>query len=47
MDQVTAQALTLYAKISGKPRAEAIKAYENTSFMIDMPCPMLVTQSLD
>lgn len=47
MDQVTAQALTLYAKISGQPRAEAIKAYDNASFLVDMPCPMLVTQSLD
>lgn len=47
MDQVTAQALTLYARITGKSRAEAIKAYDPASFMLDMPSHMLVSQSLD
>ena len=47
MDQVAAQALTLYSKLTGQKRNEATAAYVNSRYSIEMPCPMLVTQVVD
>ncbi len=47
MDQVTAQALTLYARIMDMPRPEALTAHSNNPFQIDMPCSLLNTQLAD
>lgn len=38
MDQVTAQALTLLAKLSGKPRGRAEAAHTVSRFSVDVPC---------
>ena len=40
MDQVTAQALTTYAHISGQRRTDAVEAYTNEKFTIDVPYPI-------
>ncbi len=47
MDQVTAQALTLYARILGKTRAEAIDSYTPARFTIEMPCPLVTEQDTE
>jgi UDP-galactopyranose mutase len=41
MDQVTAQALTLYARILGMPRPEAAAMHSTSRFQIDIPCSLL------
>jgi UDP-galactopyranose mutase len=41
MDQVTAQALTLYARIMDIPRPKATAAISNNPFQIDIPCSLL------
>jgi UDP-galactopyranose mutase len=41
MDQVTAQALTLYARLSGKPRREALDLMMRRQFQIPLPCSLL------
>jgi UDP-galactopyranose mutase len=41
MDQVTAQALALYARLTGKPRRKAANAKEEGTFTIEMPCALL------
>jgi UDP-galactopyranose mutase len=41
MDQVTAQALNLYARLTGKPRKEAAEAVNKQS-SIQMPCSLLI-----
>jgi hypothetical protein len=40
MDQVVAQALTLYAKISGVRRSDLLTTYTSNQFTIEMPCPL-------
>jgi len=42
MDQVTAQALSLYTRISGVPRSETISVYHPSRFQVEMPCSLLV-----
>jgi hypothetical protein len=42
MDQVAAQALTLYAKIAGINRAEASSSSASTRFSLEMPCSILM-----
>jgi UDP-galactopyranose mutase len=41
MDQVTAQSLTLYARIMGMPRTEAAAMHSTSRFQIDIPCSLL------
>ncbi len=41
MDQVTAQALTLYARINGISRSESINRYTSDSYSMDMPCSLM------
>lgn len=41
MDQVTAQALTLYARLTGRRRAEAIETQSGGRFMIETSCSLL------
>lgn len=38
MDQVTAQALTLYARLTGQARSDALSSVAEQSFSIEMPC---------
>jgi UDP-galactopyranose mutase len=47
MDQVTAQALSLYARIMGLKKNEAAGSFTPARFQIDIPCPLLVTQVID
>ncbi|RPI23992.1 MAG: hypothetical protein EHM70_21800, partial [Chloroflexota bacterium] len=47
MDQVTAQALTLYARITGASRPDAISKHTSSSFHIELPCSLLVGQASD
>lgn len=42
MDQVVAQALTLYAKIAGLRRVEAVSTYHQNRFTVNLPCTLLV-----
>jgi UDP-galactopyranose mutase len=42
MDQVAAQALTLYSKITGVNRSEASSAYTSTHFGVELPCSLLI-----
>jgi UDP-galactopyranose mutase len=44
MDQVTAQALTLYGKLAGLKRGQEIKTYEQHHFSLWVPCPLLTQQ---
>lgn len=45
MDQVAAQALTLYTKIAGLSRSESITTYKSNGFTVEMPCSLLVEES--
>ncbi len=47
MDQVAAQALTLYAKITGIPRNESISAYSANRFRIELPCSLMMSEETD
>lgn len=47
MDQVVAQSLTLFSKISGARRSESITTYAPNRFSIELPCPLFITQELD
>jgi UDP-galactopyranose mutase len=47
MDQVTAQALTMYAKIAGLQRSESISTYVPDRFLIELPCSLLAPQGVD
>jgi UDP-galactopyranose mutase len=44
MDQVTAQALTVYARITGMQREEALAADAPSRFSLGTPCPVLIDQ---
>ncbi|MGE5223224.1 MAG: UDP-galactopyranose mutase [Omnitrophica WOR_2 bacterium] len=45
MDQVAAQALTLYARITGLNRSESISTYKTNGYTVDMPCTLLIEES--
>jgi hypothetical protein len=45
MDQVTAQALTLYARIAGLKRGESISTFTPNRFQIELPCSLLVQEA--
>lgn len=47
MDQVAAQALTLYAKIAGLPRNESISSFANGRFMMEMPCSLMMSEDTE
>jgi UDP-galactopyranose mutase len=47
MDQVTAQALTMYARITGLQRSESITTYTPSRFIVDMPCTLLDPQGVE
>ena len=47
MDQVTAQALTLYARITGRKRGESLDTFTPNRFQIEMPCSLLIMQEAD
>ncbi|MFM8319376.1 MAG: UDP-galactopyranose mutase [Chloroflexota bacterium] len=47
MDQVTAQALTLYAHLAGINRGEAGLAYTRQSFSVDLPCSLLGSEETE
>ena len=44
MDQVTAQALTIYARTTGQSKEDAVSAYTSSHFSIVMPCPVNLGQ---
>jgi UDP-galactopyranose mutase len=44
MDQVTAQALKVYARLVGLPRNEAQEAHTKNNFSIIMPCSLLISE---
>jgi UDP-galactopyranose mutase len=44
MDQVTAQALTLYGKLTGVKRGQEQIAYEPHHFSLWVPCPLMASQ---
>jgi UDP-galactopyranose mutase len=41
MDQVTAQALTLYARLTGKRRRDALDLFTRRQFQVPLPCSLL------
>jgi UDP-galactopyranose mutase len=47
MDQVTAQALMLYAKLTGNHQEELNNAETGNHFLIGMPCPVLYSSELE
>jgi UDP-galactopyranose mutase len=47
MDQVTAQVLTLYARIMGMSRVQAAVSHSNNPFQIDIPCSLLNMPAAD
>lgn len=47
MDQVTAQALTLYSRICGVSRAESASSYTPGRFTIQIPCSLLTPPDFD
>jgi UDP-galactopyranose mutase len=46
MDQVVAQVLTLYSRISGTHRGEAASNLEKQTFSVDLPCSLLVPEEV-
>lgn len=44
MDQVTAQALTLYSRLAGVSNEQAAVTYTPTTYSTEIPCSMLITQ---
>jgi len=47
MDQVTAQALSLYARIMGLKKTEAADSFTPARFQADVPCPVPIGQVVD
>lgn len=47
MDQVVAQALTLYSRLAGVRRIESASTYTNNKFFVDIPCNLLLNENSD
>jgi hypothetical protein len=47
MDQVTAQALTLHARLTGKQKSESISAHTKSQFVSETSCALMMGASPD